>query len=79
MKILTVTNLENNPRRIHCYAAKCTDDMFYDVETAFEQIEVACSDETVKDIEYELRHGRNFWHNTCNEDYCFEIVVVPEV
>lgn len=75
MKILIVTNPEaGNP--IHRYAAKCTDDMLFDVETAFEELEIKVSEEIVEEIAQQLLHNRNYWYN---ETYCFEVICVPEI
>lgn len=73
MNILIVTDPENNP--IHRYAAKCTDDMFFDVETAFEELGIKTSEDLVEKIAQELLHHRNFWYN---ETYCFEVITVFE-
>lgn len=79
MDILIVTNPEiNDP--IHCYTAKCTDDMFFDVKTAFEELDIKVSEnviitELIEEIAQELICGRNYWFN---ETYCFEVVTVPD-
>lgn len=74
MKILTVVNPENDTQ-ITCYAAKCSNDMLQDVETAFEELDIVVDSDIVKEIVYHLSHGYNYWYN---ELLCFEVVNVFE-
>lgn len=75
MDILIVTNPENNDP-IHIYAAKCTDDRLFDVETAFEELGIKVSEDLVEEIAQRLLRGHNYW---LNETCCFEVEHVLEI
>jgi len=66
MKVLIVTDVTNASRcsSIHPYVAACTDDELWDVETAFEEMDIAVTEDDVESISAEIaKNGAAMYRN----------------